>query len=162
MREYKLRQDNVEVIVWTGSNLGEVLKITGTHDSLSHLSMQEYKELVNKEGLKIINVGVGGNIDAAYVQIGDYIARFPNGDLEVFSPQTFNRLFNYEDRRPTEKRYTLEVVVSEDELLSTTRRNCGFSYIELIGFLEWTKRDIEKVVAGEVKLDKIKREVIVE
>jgi len=59
------------------------------------------------------------------------------------------------------KRYTIEIEEDENGKSCVTRRAENFSAIELLGILEHTQMEIVKQMAGEIRPDKITREVVI-
>jgi hypothetical protein len=58
------------------------------------------------------------------------------------------------------KKFTLKFLLSKEGKLEITGENDGFSGFELVGLLDWKKRDIEKQIFGEIKPDVVTRKAI--
>lgn len=61
------------------------------------------------------------------------------------------------------KIYTVEQITYEDGKVFMNRRNDGFSPIELLGMFDFISREVVDMINGvPIKLDHVKREVVVE
>ena len=58
------------------------------------------------------------------------------------------------------KTWTMTEFTHDDQSTVLNRKNDGFSFIELLGLIEFARIDILKQINGEMKPDIIKREVV--
>jgi len=84
MARFRKKPVVIEAVQWDGSNLGEVIKFTGRHESALKWSWPEYEAVVRAEGLKIFTLE--GPLMAA---IGDWIIRGVKGEFYPCKPDIF-------------------------------------------------------------------------
>jgi len=60
------------------------------------------------------------------------------------------------------KKYTIELIENNDGTSILNRRNDGFNGYELLGIMEKIQLDILQQLAGNVKVDVVKREVVLD
>ena len=88
MAKYRKKPVVIEAVQWTGENLVEVIKFTGRHPSGSHWTWNEFKEVVEQEGLKIFTLE--GSLLAS---VGDWIIKGVKGEYYPCKPDIFEATY---------------------------------------------------------------------
>lgn len=78
----------IEAVKWTGSNLREVIALTGLHPSAKRWTWDEYEKVVRAEGLKIFTLE--GVMSAS---VGDWIIRGVGGECYPCKPDIFDATY---------------------------------------------------------------------
>ena len=91
MPAYRKKPVVIEAVKWTGSNLEEIIKLTGLHSSAKKWSWEEYEEIVAANGLKIFTLE--GPLNAA---IGDMIIKGVSDEFYPCKPDIFNATYEEE------------------------------------------------------------------
>lgn len=60
------------------------------------------------------------------------------------------------------KKYIIEVIKEDDGTIKMNRTNDGFNIAELLGFIEITRFELFDILKKELKVDEIKRNVIID
>ena len=93
IKSYKKKPVVIQALQWTGSNLEEIITFTdGSPDVRSeHADMkwEEYKDLVEKEGLKIYTLE--GKMNA---NVGDYIIKGVRGEFYPCKQDIFEETYS--------------------------------------------------------------------
>jgi hypothetical protein len=90
VKKYRKKPVVIEAIIWTGSNLKDVIDFTGKHKSIENMPWNEYERLVEKEGFKIFTLE-----GAMLADSGDYIIKGVKGEFYPCKPDIFTA--TYED-----------------------------------------------------------------
>lgn len=78
----------IEAVQWRGTNLSEVIELTGLHESAKKWSWIEYVQVVSKEGLKIFTLE--GPLMAS---VGDWIIKGVKGECYPCKPDIFEATY---------------------------------------------------------------------
>jgi hypothetical protein len=79
----------IDFIEWTGDNLLDVIRFTGQNASAMHHKLEDYKDLVNREGLKIFTLE-GSHM----ATIGDLIIKGVAGEFYPCKPDIFANTYD--------------------------------------------------------------------
>lgn len=79
----------IEAVQWTGSNLRDVIALTGLHPSAKRWTWGEYENVVKTEGLKIFTLE--GVMSAS---VGDYIIKGVQGECYPCKPDIFTATYD--------------------------------------------------------------------
>lgn len=102
--KYRKKPVVIEAIRWDGHNLREIIDFTGWHPSASQKwTWDEYKQVVEREGLKIFTLEGQMNAD-----VGDYIIKGVKGEFYPCKPDIFEQTYD---------------VLKEAEWTSSLRKN---------------------------------------
>ena len=89
---YRKKPVVIEAVKWTGDNLEEIIEFTGRDISSSSWSMDYFKEVVKKDGLKIFTLE-GPHM----ATIGDMIIRGVQGECYPCKPDIFDETYEKVD-----------------------------------------------------------------
>lgn len=85
----------IEAVQWTGDNLKEIIMFTGLHPSAEKWTWPEYKQVVEKDGLKIFTLEGKMNAD-----VGDWILKGVNGEFYPCKPDIFEATYERVKNEP--------------------------------------------------------------
>mgnify|MGYP000654455013 CR=1 FL=1 len=88
MAKYRKRPVVIDAIEWTGENLREIINFTGLHDSVKHLSWEEYETLVKEKGLKVFTLE-GSHM----ASVGDFIIKGVANEVYPCKPNVFKKTY---------------------------------------------------------------------
>lgn len=88
VKSYIKKPVRIEAIQYTGVNLREVINFTGLHDSVLHMTWEEYSKLVDAQGLKIFTLE-----GTMLANVNDYIIRGVNGEFYPCKPDIFAKSY---------------------------------------------------------------------
>ena len=86
--KYRKKPVVIEAIKWDGHNLQEIISFTGLHESARKWSWDEYKQVVEREGLKIFTLE-GSHM----ATVGDFIIKGVKGELYPCKPDIFEATY---------------------------------------------------------------------
>lgn len=112
----------IEAMEWTGDNLREITDFTGLHRSAHKWSWDEYKQIVEKGGLKIFTLE--GSMMAS---IGDWIIRGVKGEFYPCKPDIFKQTYEQVEE-PVEPKPRTFRVKSAEQIIKWLKAN-GYKFI---------------------------------
>ena len=86
--KYRKKPVVIEAIQWVGNNLREVIDFTGLHKSAARWTWDEYRQVVQEEGLKIFTLS-----GAVRPEVGDWIVKGVAGEFYPCKPGIFDMTY---------------------------------------------------------------------
>ena len=89
VKRYRKKPVVIEALLWTGSNLKEIINFTGLNESARKWTWEEYEQVVASEGLKIFTLE--GPLMAS---IGDFIIKGVKDEFYPCKPDIFEATYD--------------------------------------------------------------------